>query len=149
MKELHGAARANVAASLERCFELLQAVERYPSWYPEVVKAVEVVERDGEGRPGKARVVLHMSYGPLVKDFRLLMAVHLERLRVVRLTRLPHEPPDPEQFEVTWRLRDGPGTRIELELNASLSVPRFLPVGGVGDGLANGFVAAAARALNG
>jgi hypothetical protein len=103
------------------------------------------VERGDDGLPVKARASLHVAHGPLTRDFRLLLDVHCEPLRLVRLSRVPHDRADPEQFQVTWRLREG--TEIELELAANLSVPRFLPVGGIGEALASGFVAAAARAL--
>jgi hypothetical protein len=66
---------------------------------------------------------------------------------VVRLVRIPHEPTDEEHFEVNSRVRDGASRTIELWLAAALPVPRFLPVGGIGDGLAQRFVAAAARRL--
>lgn len=147
MKELDGSASASVAAPVERCFELLAAVERYPAWYPDVVTSVEVVERDAEGLPARARVTLHAAAGPLVKDFRLLLSVSTERPRSVRLTRIPHDGSDRERFDVAWRLHEGAQTQIVLALKANLSVPRFLPVGGIGDTLANGFVTAAARAL--
>jgi ribosome-associated toxin RatA of RatAB toxin-antitoxin module len=147
MKELHGTSSASVAAGVERCFELLAAVDRYPNWYPEVVRSVEVVERDPDGRPTKARASLHVAQGPLVRDFALLLSVQTEPFRVVRLTRIPHEPSDPERFQVAWSLGEGPETRIGLELSANLSVPRFVPVGAIGDGLARGFVASAVREL--
>jgi hypothetical protein len=147
MKELHGSATAHVAAPIEECLALLQAVDRYPSWYPEVVKGAEVVERDADGAPAKARTTLHVSHGPLVRDFRLLLAVGVQRPGTVTLTRVPHGPSDQEAFEVTWRLADREGTRIELVLDANLSVPRLIPLGGIGDAMAQGFVAAAARAL--
>ena len=123
-------------------------MERYPSWYPEVVEEVEVRERDDQGRATRAQTTLHVSYGPLVRSFRLLLAVVVERPSTVKLTRIPHDRSDQERFEVLWRLAEsGPGTRISLELDANLSVPRLVPLGGVGDAMAEGFVAAATKAL--
>ncbi len=61
--------------------------------------------------------------------------------------RVSHGAADHERFDVTWRVTESTRTRINLQLNANLSVPRFVPVGGIGDGLAQGFVGAAARAL--
>ena len=125
-----------------------RAVDRYPDWHPEVVRKVEVLERDGEGEPVRARAVLHVAVGPLVKDFNLVLAVGLPDAQTVKLTRIPNHPGDDERFDVTWRLREeGAGTRIRLEVQASLSVPRFVPVGTIGDGLADGFVSSATRAL--
>lgn len=147
MKELDGSASATVAAPVAQAFELLAAVERYPVWAPDLVRGVEVVERDPDGRASKARATLHVSLGPLTRDFNLLLDVAPDPPRSVRLTRIPHDARDPEEFRVIWRLREGAQTQIELAVKANLSVPRLLPVSGIGDGLAQGFVDAAARAL--
>jgi ribosome-associated toxin RatA of RatAB toxin-antitoxin module len=143
VKELQGRSSASVAASPERCFELLADLERYPRWYPQVVRAVEVIERSPEGVPTRARAVLHVSYGPLTRDFDLLLAVRLEPPSKVELVRVPHGGADPERFEVRWQVGGGPRATIDLRLDAALSIPRLLPVGGIGDELANGFVRAA------
>lgn len=147
MKELQGAAAVEVAASPAECVALLQAVDRYPTWYSEVVKRVEVIERDGNGRPSKANAMLHVVHGPLTRDFNLQLEVVNEPPATVKLVRLSHGAADHERFDVTWRVTESTRTRINLHLNANLSVPRFVPVGGIGDGLAQGFVGAAARAL--
>jgi hypothetical protein len=65
----------------------------------------------------------------------------------VKLTRLADDP-SPQQFDVTWQLGDGGHTRIELYLHAKLRVPRFMPLGGIGNSMAEGFVAAASRELD-
>jgi hypothetical protein len=147
VKELDGAAGAVVAASAQECLTLLVAVDGYPSWYPQVVRDVAVLERDPQGRPSRARATLHVSVGPLVRDFNLLLAIAIEDPGTVKLTRVPNDPSDMERFEVTWRVDEAGETRLQLELHANLSVPRLLPLGGVGGSLAQGFVDAAARAL--
>jgi hypothetical protein len=148
MKRLHGTAASAVTAPIESCFDLLVAVDRYPTWYPEVVREVEVVERGDGGRPSQARTTLHVSHGPLVRDFRLVLSVYTERPAIVRLTRIPHGPSDSERFQVSWGLRAaGAETRVELELDANLSVPRLVPLGSIGEAMAAGFVAAAEKAL--
>src|SRR5207302_803113 len=139
MKELHGTASAAVASPIEECFELLVGIERYPVWYPEVVREATVLERDQEGRPAKARARLHVAAGPLVRNFDLLLAISTVQPTLVRLARIPHDAGDHEQFEVTWRLEDRGDTRIQLALDANLSVPRLLPIGGIGDSMADGF----------
>jgi ribosome-associated toxin RatA of RatAB toxin-antitoxin module len=147
VKELHARAGTAVSASAEQTVALLRAVEDYPSWYPDGVRAVEVLERDGDGLATKVKATLHVASGPLVRDFRLTLAVTTPDAATVRLARQPHDTRDPERFDVTWRVVDRGGVRIELALDANLSVPRLLPVGGVGESLAQGFVGAAARAL--
>jgi ribosome-associated toxin RatA of RatAB toxin-antitoxin module len=147
VKRLQGSGEVEVSAAPPQCFALLEAVEHYPDWYPEVVRRVEVLERDGDGTASRAHATLHAAVGPLVKDFDLLLAVAAEPLTAVTLTRIPHGRADEEEFRVRWRVLAGPRTRIELRLDANLSVPRLAPVGGLGDSLAKGFVAAAARTL--
>ena len=143
MKELRGAAAALVPAPLAQCLALVEAVDEYPVWYPEVVRAVEVLERDGRGLPNRARTKLHLSAGPMTKDFDLLMAVTVEPPATVKLSKVGGT----AKFDVIWRLNDGENTRIELELDANLEVPRFLPLGDVGNSVAQGFVSAASAEL--
>ena len=148
MKELAATAAATVDATPEQCLALLIAVDGYPNWYPEVVRHAEVIERDGAGKPSRARATVHVAVGPLVRDFDLPLAVSVSSLEV-KLSRTPHEPSDPERFEITWEIAPGPPTGLELRFEARLDVPRLLPVGSVGESLAQGFVDAASRALAG
>jgi ribosome-associated toxin RatA of RatAB toxin-antitoxin module len=143
MKELRGTATALVPAPLTQCLALVQAVDRYPAWYPDVVRTVEVLERDARGLPSRARTELHLSVGPLTKDFDVLMAVTVEPPATVKLVKVGGT----AKFDVIWRLRDGENTRLALELDANLDVPRFLPLGGVGDSVAQGFISAASAEL--
>jgi hypothetical protein len=94
------------------------------------------------------QTTLHVAQGPLTRDFDLLMDVTVERPTTVDLSRVPHERSDDERFQVVWRLTEQSGTRIDLELRANLSVPRFVPLGGIGDSVAQGFVTAAVRQLS-
>ena len=149
MRELSADASTTVAATPEACTELLAAVDRYPSWYPEVVRDAEVVERGSGGAPARARATVHLALGPIDRDFELPVEVVVEPGKRVTLTRVPHEPSDEERFELAWRVAGGPPTRLSLELSANLDVPRLLPLGGVGERLAQGFVGAASRALDG
>jgi ribosome-associated toxin RatA of RatAB toxin-antitoxin module len=147
MKELTGNASATTPASSEACLALLAAVDRYPDWYPEVVKSVEVLERDAEGQPTKARTKLHVQHGPITRDFDLTMEVKHHPPGAVRLNRIPHDGRDSERFEVNWFVRAEQRTEIKLDLAANLDVPRFVPLGGIGESMASGFVSAAMRAL--
>jgi ribosome-associated toxin RatA of RatAB toxin-antitoxin module len=148
MKELNGNASQVVSAPIEDCFQLLEAVDRYPAWHPAVVKEVDIVERDADGKPTQVRTTLHVSVGPIVRDFHLLMAVQTTHPTAVSLERLRNQPSDREEFEVRWHLTEqGASTRITLDVAATLSVPRLVPVGGIGDTMASGFVVAAAAAI--
>jgi hypothetical protein len=143
MKQLRGAASARVPAPLAQCLALVEAVDQYPVWHPEVVRAVEVIERDARGVPSRAQTKLHLSVGPVTKDFDLLMAVTVTPPATVTLAKVGGD----AKFEVVWRLSGGEGTLIELALDASLDVPRFLPLGDVGNSVAQGFVSAASAEL--
>jgi ribosome-associated toxin RatA of RatAB toxin-antitoxin module len=143
MKELRGAASALVPAPLAECLSLVEAVDEYPLWYPEVVRAVEVLERDARGVPSRARTKLHVSVGPMTKDFDLLMSVTVEPPATVKLAKVGGN----AKFDVIWLLNDAESTRIAIELDASLDVPRFLPLGDVGNAVAQGFIAAATAEL--
>ncbi len=146
MKDLRGSARTSVPATPERCIALFEAVEDYPSWYPEVVQEVTVLEREDDGRPSRVQTTLHVAKGPITKDFHLVLAVVSDRRSEVALRRVKQPGSGNETFEATWHVTDS-GPEISLDLAASLDVPRFLPVGGIGDAMAEGFVAAAANQL--
>lgn len=150
MKELTGSASAATAASPTQAMALLEAIERYPEWHPDVVRQAEVLERDSAGHPMRARTRLHVERGPLTRDFDLVMSVHVDPAGTIKLSRIPEGPGDRERFEVTWHVDGGDavaGTRIGLDLAANLDVPRLVPLGGVGDSMAEGLVSAAKREL--
>jgi len=126
---------------------LLEAIENYPSWAPDVVKQAEVLERDAGGHPTKARAKLHVERGPLTRDFDLRFNVKVDPTGTIALRRIPNESSDGERFDVTWRVDGRQGTQITLELAANLDVPRFIPLGDVGDSTAQNLVSAATRAL--
>jgi ribosome-associated toxin RatA of RatAB toxin-antitoxin module len=147
IKELSGQATRSVRAPATECFAVLAAVDRYPDWYPDVISEVEVLERDPAGQPRRARTQLHLSWGPVVRDFDPVLGIELETPAVVRLARVSDEP-SANTFEATWRLRETGSTEVAIALRATLDVPRFLPLGGIGDAIAGGFIDAAVRRLN-
>jgi hypothetical protein len=148
MKQLHGDGAASVIATTEECFTALAAVDRYPIWYPEVVQRTEILETGKDGLPTRAQVSLRVSRGPVRQDFKLLMGVRAVPPDRVTLERVPRDPSDEDTFEVVWEIEDRGETRlIRLAIDASLDVPRFLPLGSIGDDLAGGFVSAVAGEL--
>lgn len=148
MKHLHGNAQATVGVGIDECLGFLAALDAYPSWYPDVVREVEVVETGKGGLPVRAETKLHLSWGPVSRDLELLLAVRVERSPVlVQLSHVPRGPSSGASFDATWRLEDRDGTQLELELDATMPVPGLVPLGGVGDAFAEGFVEAAVRGL--
>jgi hypothetical protein len=143
VKDLHGTAAARADVPVDRCVALLADVERYPTWHPDVVREVEILERDERGRATEARTKLRAAIGGVGRDFDLTLAVSAQP-DAVKLSRLAHGPEDREELEMLWEVHDG---RIQLRLDAKLDVPRLLPTRGIGDAIANGFVEAAVSAL--
>ena len=149
MKALEGSAETTIAADPEACFALVAAVERYPSWNSGAIREVEVLESNAAGRATRVRSAVKVAAGPITRDFDLVMDVDYRDPEVVSLSRVPHKRSDPERFEVVWRVSGGPSTRLAVALTATLEVPRLAPVGGIGDRLAQAFVDAAKRELEG
>ncbi|HMD52761.1 MAG TPA: SRPBCC family protein [Solirubrobacteraceae bacterium] len=147
MKRLHGAAEATVDVPIEGCLSFLADLEAYPSWYPEVVREVQVVEYGDDGLPLKAETKLHLSYGPVSRDLDLLLAITVRSSGLVQLTHIPRGPSSGASFDAIWRLEDHAGTQLELELDATMPVPGVVPLGGVGDAFAAGFMQAAVTRL--
>jgi uncharacterized protein YndB with AHSA1/START domain len=144
VKELQAEASGETTAPPERCFELLADVQGYPRWYPQAVRHAEALES------GRARVTLHVAQGPLVRDFDLVFDVHEHHPDRIELARVPHDASDPERFEVSWQIDPiATGSRLRLRLYGNLDLPRFLPIGGVADSIAGGFLASATKALSG
>ncbi len=147
MKHLHGNAEATVGVEIDECLAFLAALEAYPSWYPDVVRQVEVLETGKGGIPLKAETKLHLSWGPVSRDLDLLLAVQVQRPGLVQLSHVSRGTSSGASFDATWRLEDGDGTQLGLELDATMPVPGLVPLGGVGDAFAEGFMEAAVRGL--
>jgi hypothetical protein len=147
VKELAGSAETTVAATTEAAFALVAAVARYPAWHGDEVREVDVLAAGADGRPTRVRALLHVSVGPVAWDFDLVMDVNFREGEEVSLTRAREAASESERFDVVWRVKAGPPTHLAIELTATLDVPRLVPVGGVGDRLAQEFVEAANREL--
>jgi ribosome-associated toxin RatA of RatAB toxin-antitoxin module len=146
MKDLQGSASVSVAASPAECIALVTAVDRYPSWCPDLIREVEMLERGDDAVPLRARTTVHLALGPIANDFRFEITVTVRPGAEVVLSRIPDDPSDPESLELRWLAKPG---ELRIEMSGRLDVPRFLPVGGMGDSVAQGFVEAASRALAG
>lgn len=145
MKELKGSATTAVQATPEECIAVLAAVDRYPTWYPDFIREVEVLERDAAGMPRRASTTVHLAVGPLANDYSFEVTIKVQRSAVI-LVRVPNEPSDDEHLEVHWRVKP---RELGVKVAARLDVPRFLPVGGAGESVAQGFVEAARRVVDG
>jgi ribosome-associated toxin RatA of RatAB toxin-antitoxin module len=145
MKDLRGSATTAVSIPPEDCISVLAAVDQYPVWYPDVIREVEVLERDEDGVARRARTTVHLAFGPLANDYRFEVTLDVKPTAVI-VTRIPNQPSDEERLEVRWRVKP---RQLGVEVVARLDIPRFIPVGGAGDSVAQGFVEAAKRVLEG
>jgi ribosome-associated toxin RatA of RatAB toxin-antitoxin module len=145
-REFRGEASEIAAASVEDCFGLVAAVDRYPDWCQGIVRDVEVLERSAAGQPRRVRMTMAIARGALVREFSLFLAVAVEPPETVKLTRVTDHPTD-QEFNATWRLLPAHSTRISLALDAKLRVPWYVHSHGIGDAIAEGFVTAASQAL--
>ena len=146
MKDLQGSASISLAATPADCVALLAAVDGYPSWCPELIREVEVLERGADGVPVRARTTVHLALGPIANDFRFEITVSVQPGAEVVLSRIPDDRSDAESLDIRWLAKPG---ELSIEMSGRLGVPRFLPVGGIGDSVAQDFVEAASRALAG
>ncbi len=149
MKQLSATASGVAATPIERCYEHLLDVERYPQWYPDGAKKVEVLERDGDGTAAEVDAVLAAVAGPLRKEFPVRLAIERERPTRIALARVADDRGDHEALTIAWALRPlgEAQTEITVELGAYLDVPMFLPIDPVAREVANGFLQAALRSL--
>ncbi|HET9094531.1 MAG TPA: SRPBCC family protein [Solirubrobacteraceae bacterium] len=149
MKQLTAIATGVADTSIDRAYEHLLDVERYPQWYPHGAKRVAVLERDADGVAATVDAVLAAVAGPLRRDFPVRLAVQRERPTRIALARVADGRGDHEALTITWRLRavGQTQTEITIELGAILDVPPFLPVDPVAREVANGFLRAALYSL--
>ncbi len=149
MRQLTATATGVAATSIERSYEHLLDVERYPQWYPDGAKRVEVLERDADGVAATVDAVLAAVAGPLRRDFPVRLAVERERPTRIALARVADDRGDHEALTIAWRLRavGEAETEITVELGAVLDLPPFLPIDPVAREVANGFLQAALRSL--
>ena len=108
-----------VAASPERCFEIVIDVERYPEWVPDV-KEVAVLERDESGR---ARLVSFRA-GAFGRSAHYVLAYDYSEAPVA-LSWSQRDGDITRSLEGSYRfVADGAGTtEVTYELSIDLRVP--------------------------
>jgi hypothetical protein len=145
MKDLNAAVSGVANRPLSEVYAFLSDFPGYPTWYPAGVKRAEL------RTPEKGYCVLALNQGPIQRDFEMEMAIERVADSSVALRRLPKSPGDKEQLAVTWRLSAaGEGrTNVTAEFKATLSIPGWLPLGGVDKAIPKGFLDAALASLNG
>jgi ribosome-associated toxin RatA of RatAB toxin-antitoxin module len=60
MSQFGGEGTIDIDAVRDRCFEVAADADAYPSWHP-VIESVDVLDRDADGRPSRASIVVDAS----------------------------------------------------------------------------------------
>jgi hypothetical protein len=153
MKAIRGFASALVRTPTRECFSLLAAVDRYREWNRELVRELDVLDRGPDQLPSRVRAVIAIRRSPLIQSIELTASVRADPPKAIYMTRIPNEPSDREELDLVWRLRpddSASGTWIELEFAAVASfIPGLMPLGGVGNRIAERLVGSATEALGG
>jgi hypothetical protein len=145
MKDLHASVSGVARQPVSDVYAFLADFDGYSSWYPAGVKTSELRTED------KGYCVLALNQGPIQRDFEMEMAIEKQPESSIRLRRLPKRPDDKEQLAVTWLLAPDvgdAGTAVTAEFSATLSIPGWLPLGGIEKAIPQGFLDAALAELN-
>jgi ribosome-associated toxin RatA of RatAB toxin-antitoxin module len=105
MSDLQGSRSIEIAASVERCFEIAADLDHVPEWHGAMTH-VDVVERDGDGRATLVDSQINAS----VASVRVRLRFSYDRPTGVRWTR---ESGDLRSLEGSWRFeRRGDGLTV-------------------------------------
>lgn len=104
MTLLSGSSTADIAAPIERCWAVVAALEDAPRWQGGLDR-VDVVERDGEGRPLVCDTVNDAKFTKV----RCRVRVTYEPPRRLAFTRVQSD--DVDALEGAWELEDLGGGR--------------------------------------
>jgi len=133
MSRFGGASSAEVAASPAACFQLVCDTARTPDWQ-QAVAAVEVLERDRDGRTSLVRTSIDALVARVHVDLRITYehdrALHMER-----------ESGDLRHLVVNWTFQELPAGRTRAHFDIDFDPGRVLSL------LAKGPVVARLEAL--
>ena len=99
MADLDGTRSIEVAATAERCFAIAADVEHLPEWHG-AITAVEILERDGDGRATLVESQMDVS----VAKVRMQLRFSYDEPTAVRWTR---ESGDLKSLDGSWRFEEG------------------------------------------
>ncbi len=113
MTVLSGSSTADIDAPIDRCWEVVQALDQAPEWQGGLER-VEVLERDAEGRP----VVCDTVSDARVTKVRCRVRVAYDPPRRLTVTRL--ESDDVDAMEAIWELEELPDRRTRATYRLSV-----------------------------
>lgn len=121
MTVLSGSSTADIDAPIDRCWAVVEAIDRAPEWQGGLER-VEVVERDELGRPSVCDTVNDAKFTKVSCRVR----VRYDPPRQLTFSRLDSE--DVDFMEGSWELQDLGGERTRATYNLSVDpgpVPRL------------------------
>jgi hypothetical protein len=118
MGDFGGEGTIEVEAAIERCFEVAADGEGYPAWHP-VIKSIETLERDAEGRPARARAVVDAS----VSEVTLEVSFELQQPNRVECRR---ESGDLKEMWTRFEFTEVAPGRTHLDYSTGLDPGRML-----------------------
>jgi ribosome-associated toxin RatA of RatAB toxin-antitoxin module len=103
MTMLEGTSEGDVDAPLERCWEVVEAIDRSPEWQ-QGMESVSVLERDAQNRPSICEIVVDAKFSKL----KLHVSVAYDPPHRLTFAKLGSGSVD--QLEGSWELSEaGPG----------------------------------------
>lgn len=118
MADLEGTRSVEIAAPLERCFAIAADLDHVPEWHG-AMTAVEVLERDGEGRATLVDSTLDAS----VATVHMVLRFSYDEPTGVRWTR---ESGDLRSLEGAWRFEPGDDGLTRATYTLEIGVGRRL-----------------------
>jgi hypothetical protein len=113
MSLMHGTSEGDVDAPLERCWEVLEAIDRSPEWQ-QGMESVSVVERDVQNRPSICDIVVDAKFTKL--ELRVTVAYDAPH----RLTFVKLGPGSVDHLEGSWELSDAGQGRTHARYTLAL-----------------------------
>ncbi len=111
-----------VRSSPDRCFEVAANVENYPEWVGGV-REVEVLDRDDQGRPARATLVMDA----IIRQIKVTLLYDYDPPRTIRWTAEPGQ--DIRELDGSYEFHEiEKGTEVVYMLRVvpSFNVPGFL-----------------------
>jgi len=102
-----------------RCFDAVAAFDTYPDWMP-AFRAVEVLERDAEGRG----VLVEFRIDAKLREVRYILRHHLDAPRRISWDYVEG---DAKDVEGEWRFEDAGDGRTRCTYAVSFDVGGFVP----------------------
>lgn len=119
----HGTSSIDVDATAEELFAIVTDLEAYPDWLPDV-KAVEVLERDADGRPLASTMTVDVT----IREVTYTLDYEYDGVERMAWTSRPGGDVKSIDGSYTFEISDDGGTTVvyDLAIDPGFPVPGFL-----------------------